>query len=130
MNSPYKIIKSQKTTQSLCPPGSDNAFRYQATPCVQVQQTAGFEFVSAFCEDKKPGAESLDHAYRQNRMACSSALRHLDSLNIMAPVFGLLWASGKVKAHVDWCQRDSIDGTPVSLKGVQDGKKYFNIYII
>lgn len=45
----------------------------------------------------------LDDAYRQNRMATAAAVRHLDSLHVKAPVFGLVWSSGSVRAHVDWC---------------------------
>lgn len=96
----------------MCPKDSENAFRFQATPCVQLQPTPCFEFASAFWEDKKPGCESQDHAYRQNRMASSSALRHLASLHIGAPITGLLWTDGKVKAHVDWSEH--MGETPVS----------------
>lgn len=45
----------------------------------------------------------LDDAYRQNRMATAAAVRHLHSLHVKAPVFGLVWSDGSVRAHVDWC---------------------------
>jgi solute carrier family 25 carnitine/acylcarnitine transporter 20/29 len=45
----------------------------------------------------------LDDAYRQNRMATAAAVRHLHSLHVKAPVFGLVWSDGTVRAHVDWC---------------------------
>ena len=57
----------------------------------------------------------LEDAYRQNRMSTASAVRHLHSLRIDVPVFGLVWANGTVRAHVDWasCRDDGGDG-PVS----------------
>jgi hypothetical protein len=33
----------------------------------------------------------------------AAALRHLHALRVWSPVFGVIWADGKVKAHVDWC---------------------------
>jgi hypothetical protein len=36
-------------------------------------------------------------------MSTAAALRHLHSLYVEAPVFGLLWSDGSVRAHVDWC---------------------------
>jgi hypothetical protein len=45
----------------------------------------------------------LDDAYRQNRMSTAAAVRHLHSLHVKAPVFGLVWSDGSVRAHVDWC---------------------------
>jgi hypothetical protein len=45
----------------------------------------------------------LDDAYRQNRMSTAAAVRHLHSLHVKAPVFGLVWSDGNVRAHVDWC---------------------------
>lgn len=39
-------------------------------------------------------------------MACTSVLRHLYSFRIQAPIFGLIWADGRVKAHVDWYSLD------------------------
>ena len=77
-------------------------FRFQASPATQFPSSPGFEFVGAFLEDKKPGFDMLEFAYRQNRMSCAAALRHLHSFRIEAPVFGLIWADGKVRAHVDW----------------------------
>ena len=76
---------------------------------------SSFEFAGAFVEDKKPGseAESLDHAYRQNRMACAASLRHLHALRVSSPVFGVIWADGKVRAHIDWFSSKK-DRNPVS----------------
>lgn len=45
----------------------------------------------------------LEDAYRQNRMSTAAAVRHLHSLHVQAPVFGLVWSDGIVRAHVDWC---------------------------
>jgi len=45
----------------------------------------------------------LEDAYRQNRMSTAAAVRHLHSLHVKAPVFGLVWSDETVKAHVDWC---------------------------
>ena len=62
-----------------------------------------FEFISSFWEDKKPVHSLFEDAYRQNRMATTSAARHLHSLGVDAPVLGLIWASGGVRSHIDWC---------------------------
>jgi len=57
----------------------------------------------------------LEDAYRQNRMSTASAVRHLHSLRIAAPIFGLVWATGTVRAHVDWAScRDGQKDGPVS----------------
>lgn len=45
----------------------------------------------------------LNDAYRQNRMSTAAAVRHLHSVHVKAPVFGLVWSDGRVRAHVDWC---------------------------
>lgn len=81
----------------------EESFACQSTPCVQLPRTPGFQFASCFWEDKKPTHSMLDDAYRQNRMSTAAAVRHLDSLHVKAPVFGLVWSSGSVRAHVDWC---------------------------
>jgi len=47
----------------------------------------------------------LEDAYRQNRMSTTSSARHLHSLHVNAPIFGLIWANGTVRAHVDWASR-------------------------
>lgn len=81
----------------------EESFACQSTPCVQLPRTPGFQFVSAFWEDKKPGHSLLADAYRQNRMSTAAAVRHLHSLHVKAPVFGLVWSDETVRAHVDWC---------------------------
>ena len=81
----------------------EESFACQSTPCVQLPRTPGFQFASAFWEDKKPVHSMLEDAYRQNRMATAAAVRHLHSLHVKAPVFGLVWSDGSVRAHVDWC---------------------------
>lgn len=75
---------------------------------MQPPDMPGFEFVSSFWEDKKPVHTLLDDAYRQNRIATASAVRHLHSLNVNSPVIGLIWANGTVRAHIDWCE--VVDG--------------------
>jgi hypothetical protein len=66
--------------------------------------------VSTFWEDKKVVHSLLDDAYRQNRMAAAAAIRHLHSLHVKAPVFGVVWSDGSIRAHVDWCV--SKEGEP------------------
>ncbi|KAJ7630784.1 hypothetical protein FB45DRAFT_746831 [Roridomyces roridus] len=107
--SPYHILKRHlKAKQTESEGGS---FRFQITPCaVAPNEAPAFQFISSSWEDKKPVHHMLADAYQQNRMATTASVRHLHSLNIVAPVFGLVWAKGTVRAHVDWC------GTP-------DGKK-------
>ncbi|KAJ7900186.1 hypothetical protein B0H14DRAFT_2672638 [Mycena olivaceomarginata] len=80
-----------------------SSFRFQSTPLVVPPETAAFQFCSSFWEDKKPVHQMLEDAYRQNRMATTASARHLHSHHVKAPVFGLVWASGTVRAHVDWC---------------------------
>ena len=80
----------------------EKSFRVQCTPKSQLQNTPGFEFASSFWEDK-PAQGLADDAYRQNRMSTVAAVRHLHSLHVRAPVFGLVWVDGKVRAHVEWC---------------------------
>ena len=102
--SAYKIIANHTSTKRVCGRGNDSSFKSQATPCAASSQGVGFEFISCVWEDKKPSLAHFDQAYRQNRMSAAASLRHLHSLRIQAPVFGLLWADGIVRAHVDWCQ--------------------------
>ena len=90
----------------------EQSFSNQCTPSAQLQNIPGFEFVSSFWEDKKPVHGMLEDAYRQNRMSTVAAARHLHSLHIIAPVFGLVWANGTVRAHVDWCVTEQ-DKQPV-----------------
>lgn len=94
--------------------GSESTLRYQSTPCLKLPETACFEFASAFWEDKKPLYHLLDDAYRQNRMATTSAVRQMHSLGVSVPIFGLVWAQGTVRAHVDWWVDGPNLGYPVS----------------
>lgn len=100
--SAYKRINEHPSTKRTCGQDGEGTFRYQATPALRPQATPMFEFVGAFIEDKKPSCDSLEHAFRQNRMACAGAQRQLQSFRIESPVFGLIWADEKVKGHVDW----------------------------
>jgi len=95
-------------------PSKGSSFRFQSTPCATLPDQPGFEFVSSFWEDKKPVHQMLEDAYRQNRMATAAAVRHLHSLRIKAPVFGLVWSSGTVRAHVDWSKGEE-EPTPTIL---------------
>lgn len=62
----------------------------------------------------------LEDAYRQNRMSTASAVRQLHSLHISAPIIGLVWANGTVRAHVDWasCRDEQGDGPVSQLSNV------------
>ncbi|KIY45773.1 hypothetical protein FISHEDRAFT_48595 [Fistulina hepatica ATCC 64428] len=84
-------------------------FRFQATPCDNIREPPSFEFISSVWEDKKPAHAMLDDAWRRNRMATASVCRHLHSLKVRAPVFGLVWADATVRVHVDWCVDTSED---------------------
>lgn len=110
--SPYKVLKNHPTVIKAGTTVRGSSFRYQSTPCTQLPDLPGFEFISSICEDKKPTHTHADDAYRQNRIATASAVRHLHSLNIKSPIIGLIWANGTVRAHVDWCQVE--DGKLVS----------------
>ncbi|KAG9314234.1 hypothetical protein JVU11DRAFT_5021 [Chiua virens] len=109
--SPYKVLKNLPAIARSGTAARGSSFRYQSTPCAQLPDMPGFEFVSSFWEDKKPVHTFLDDAYRQNRIATASAARHLHSLNVKSPVIGLIWANGVVRAHVDWC--DIVDDKPI-----------------
>jgi solute carrier family 25 carnitine/acylcarnitine transporter 20/29 len=109
--SPYKTLKEHTGRLHT---SRATSFRFQSTPCAQLPDMAGFEFVSSIWEDKKPVHQMLEDAYRQNRMATAASARHLHSLQIEAPVFGLVWANGCVRAHVDWCKTDERRG-PIVL---------------
>ncbi|PCH33740.1 hypothetical protein WOLCODRAFT_112414 [Wolfiporia cocos MD-104 SS10] len=100
-SSPYMKLKERLQTRARGHGGAES-LRYQSTPSQKISTEPGFEFVSAFWEDKKPLQSLLDSAYRQNRMATTSAVRQLHALHINAPIFGLVWSQGKVRAHVDW----------------------------
>lgn len=99
--SAFKRLKRSELTGSAA--RGEGSFACQSTPSVQLPRTSGFQFASSFWEDKKPVHSMLDDAYRQNRMATAAAVRHLHSLHVKAPVFGLVWSDGNVRAHVDWC---------------------------
>jgi len=118
-NSAFKTLKRHPTTSNSRGTGGAT-FRSQSTPCAQIPDAAGFEFVSSFWEDKKPVHHLLEDAYRQNRMATASSLRHLRSLYVRAPVFGLVWATGTVRAHVDWWKADEGKG-PIVLSAPYPG---------
>jgi len=47
-------------------------------------------------------------------MACASALRQLRTFNVEVPLFGFLWAQGRVRAHIDWCGDPEGAEAPVS----------------
>ncbi|KAK0198270.1 hypothetical protein F5146DRAFT_1100027 [Armillaria mellea] len=109
--SPYKALKAHRTVEKSGSADKASSFRFQSTPCANLPEIPGFEFASAFFEDKKPVHQMLEDAYRQNRMSTTSAVRHLHSLGIHVPVFGLVWANGTVRAHVDWCKTTIIGTT-------------------
>ncbi|KAF8917648.1 hypothetical protein CPB85DRAFT_1215048 [Mucidula mucida] len=102
--SPFKVLKGHKTVKKTGSAEKGSAFSFQSTPCSALPSSPGFEFVSSIWEDKKPVHPLLADAYRQNRMSIAASLRHLHSLGINLPVFGLVWADGTVRAHVDWCK--------------------------
>lgn len=106
-SSPFNSVNTHPSTLQTCGLKPGDSFRYQATPCMELpDERRAMEFISSVWEDKKPNINAFDSAYRQNRMACASAARHLWSFNVQTPVFGLLWADGKVRAHVDWCAQE------------------------
>lgn len=111
LNSPYKILSRHPAITKHSREHLEYLFRYQSTPRSQPPEIPCFEFASSFWEDKKPVHDLLEHAYRQNRMSTAAAARMLYSLRIDACVFGLVWADGIVRAHVDWCTDQS--GYPV-----------------
>ena len=110
--------------------GGKTSFRYQATPCTTLSDGGGFEFVSSFWEDKKH--EHIDAACRQNRMATASAVRQLHALRIRAPVFGLVWAQGTVRAHVDWWEEIEVvddNGREVTVSGHMPSIRWQHVMI-
>ncbi|KAF9229122.1 hypothetical protein BS17DRAFT_4779 [Gyrodon lividus] len=117
--SPYRLLKNHPTVAKAGTATKGTSFRYQSTPCAQLPDMPGFEFVSSLWEDKKPVHSLLDDAYRQNRIATVSAVRHLHSLNIKSPVIGLIWANGTVRAHIDWCE--VVNGKPVVMSAPYSG---------
>jgi len=105
--SAFVSLNSSKRMRRFSAKG--NSFRKQATPTLKVPDPPCFEFASSIWEDKKPCDDSLDEAYRQNRMATTSLLRQLDCFGVAAPVIGLVWGNGRVRAHIDWAVRDPDD---------------------
>jgi len=106
-NSPFKVLRNIKSVTTTGSAAKGTSFRYQSTPRAQLPDSPAFEFVSSIWEDKKPVHSMLEDAYRQNRMATAAAVRHLHSLHIETPVLGLIWADGKVRAHIDWCKSEA-----------------------
>ncbi|KAI0830735.1 hypothetical protein BC628DRAFT_1313124 [Trametes gibbosa] len=102
--SPYNVLhrRSREKKHTSDEASSDASFRCQSTICAKLPDASVFEIASAFWEDKKPSQDELAVAYRQNRMATTAALRQLHALGVHAPVFGLVWAEGSVRAHADW----------------------------
>lgn len=101
-NSPYMSLR--RDLGAFIDP-EQNGMRNEATPCTNIGSKDRFEFISSCWEDKRTTDDLLDSAYRQNRMACAAACRHLRAFKINLPVFGVIWAQGKVMVHVDWCTR-------------------------
>ncbi|KAF9270045.1 hypothetical protein L218DRAFT_849619 [Marasmius fiardii PR-910] len=108
-SSPYIKLKTAIKSGNA---SKGSSFRYQATIFDNLSEPAGFEFASSFWEDKKPQHQSLEDAYRQNRMSTASAARQLHSLHVQAPIFGLVWCKGIVKAHVDFVGNSGVDEIP------------------
>ena len=72
----------------------------------------------------------VEHAYRQNRMATTALVRHLQAFKVAVPVFGMIWAEGTVRIHVDWAGDDNA-GRPVCLLGVSIGTAiYLSSWIV
>ncbi|KAJ7293426.1 hypothetical protein C8J57DRAFT_1551915 [Mycena rebaudengoi] len=134
-NSAYQVLKRHKNVTKSGNATKCSSFRYQSTPCVVPPENPAFQFISSFWEDKKPLHNMLDDAYRQNRMSTAAAVRHLHSLHVNAPVFGLVWASGTVRAHVDWCrtpqgkQRPAVVySAPYQRTAVEDDEREADIF--
>ncbi|KAI0756583.1 hypothetical protein C8Q80DRAFT_1129431 [Daedaleopsis nitida] len=105
-NSPFGILSRNPRANNSSSHGGESSFRWQSTLCAKLPDNDKFEIASTFWEDKKPSHRELAVAYRQNRMSTATALRQLHALNIAAPIFGLVWAEGSVRAHVDWCAEE------------------------
>ncbi|KAJ7654978.1 hypothetical protein DFH06DRAFT_486445 [Mycena polygramma] len=134
LKSPFQVLKRHKNVVKSGSATKCSSFRYQSTPCAVPPETAAFQFVSSIWEDKKPMHAMLEDAYRQNRMATTAAARHLHSLHVNAPVFGLVWASGTVRAHVDWCRAPEkkkppvVFSAPYRKEGGEDGSDGADIF--
>jgi len=122
--SPFKVLKNHSTIVNAGSTSAGSSFRYQSTPCAQLPNNPGFEFASSFWEDKKPLHQMLEDAYRQNRMSTAAAVRHLYSLSVSAPIIGLIWTDGTVRAHVDWAScEDEENNIPAVLSAPYPGSK-------
>jgi len=124
--SPFKVLENHPTIINAGGTSTGSSFRYQSTPRAQLPINPGFEFASSFWEDKKPVHHLLEDAYRQNRISTASAVRHLHSLHVQAPIFGLVWANGTVRAHVD-CYREDDGKNPTVLSAPFPGPKDDNV---
>ncbi|KAJ6519671.1 hypothetical protein C8R45DRAFT_754452, partial [Mycena sanguinolenta] len=100
--SPFQVLKQHPNVVKSGNVSKCSSFRFQSTPLVAPPEMPAFQFCSSVWEDKKPVHQMLEDAYRPNRMATTAAVRHLHSHHVVAPIFGLVWASGTVRAHVDW----------------------------
>ncbi|KAI1793969.1 hypothetical protein LXA43DRAFT_884443 [Ganoderma leucocontextum] len=114
VQSPFNFLARHPNANNSVSHGGTSSFKWQSTLCSKLPACPGFEIASSFWEDKKPEQKVLEVAYRQNRMATTAALRQLHALNIHAPIFGLVWSEGTVRAHVDWWQEEADVFTIVS----------------
>ncbi|TFK83666.1 hypothetical protein K466DRAFT_602670 [Polyporus arcularius HHB13444] len=105
-NAPFNVLCQSPKANSSGSHGGASSFKWQSTLSARLADTSKIEVASSFWEDKKPIHHELGAAYRQNRMATTAALRQLYALNVHAPVFGLVWSEGTVRAHVDWWNDD------------------------
>ncbi|TBU62073.1 hypothetical protein BD310DRAFT_946134 [Dichomitus squalens] len=112
--SPFNVLAQRRNANNSASHGGASSFKWQSTLCSKLPAQPGFEVASCFWEDKKPEQKELEVAYRQNRMATTAALRQLHALKVEAPIFGLVWAEGTVRAHVDWYKEEDGRFTIVS----------------
>ncbi|KZT05993.1 uncharacterized protein LAESUDRAFT_759876 [Laetiporus sulphureus 93-53] len=117
--SPYRVLQGHP---SIMGPGNggETDFRFQATPCTELSSPLKFQFASSFWEDKRD-TQSPGHAYRQNIMSTTAALRQLHAFDIDLPVFGLIWQQGEVTAHVDWWEHGEDEQHPVIRSAAYPG---------
>ncbi|KIK70825.1 hypothetical protein GYMLUDRAFT_149538 [Collybiopsis luxurians FD-317 M1] len=113
--SPFKQLKNHKAVRKVGSSTKDTSFPYQATIRYSLPDVQAFEFVSSVWEDKKPAHHMPEHAYRQNRISTAAAARHLHSMHVDAPIFGLTWAYGGVRAHIDWCKKPRQEDHPACI---------------
>ncbi|KAH9944021.1 uncharacterized protein BXZ73DRAFT_96534 [Epithele typhae] len=104
--SPYNYLAQHRRADESGSVGGRTSFKSQATLCKQLPSQPCFEIASTIWEDKKPAQGSLDAAKRQNSMSTTAALRQLHYLRVNSPVFGLVFAEGLVRMHVDWWRED------------------------